>query len=256
VISPDTQQGIDKGMDKFSAAHQDKPVSGSDRFTLWISRNYMFGFILLIALYIGTPFVAPILMKTGMQAPARMIYMIYSPLCHQLAFRSWFLFGEQPVYPLEAAHIDELVPYENYTNQAKVDLLGARNFVGNETMGYKVALCERDVAIYVALLFFAIVFALSGRRIKSLPWYLWVAIGLVPIAVDGLSQLPSLASGLIPYLPIVRESTPILRTITGVLFGFCTGWYMFPLIEESMNETTQIVKNKYSAVSPKQENQN
>ena len=215
----------------------------------------MFVFILVIALYVGAPFVAPVLMKTGMQAPARIIYMLYSPLCHQLAFRSWFLFGEQPVYPLEIAHVDELVPYEEYTNQTKVDLLSARNFVGNETMGYKVALCERDVAIYVALLIFAIVFVLSGRRIRGLPWYLWIAIGLVPIALDGLSQLPSLASGLIPYLPIIRESTPILRTITGVLFGFCTGWYMFPLIEESMNESTQIVNNKYSAVSAKQKNQ-
>jgi len=248
-----TQQDEDKRKDNLGLGLQDKPATGSDRFTLWISQNYMLVFILIILLYVGAPFIAPVLMKAGMQTPARIIYMLYSPLCHQLAFRSWFLFGEQPVYPLEIAHVDDLLPYEVYTNQAKIDLLGARNFIGNETMGYKVALCERDIAIYVALLLFAIVFALSGRRIRGLPWYLWIAVGLIPIGLDGISQLPSLASGLIPFLPIIRESTPILRTITGVLFGFCTGWYMFPLIEESMNETSQIVKNKYSAGSPKRE---
>ena len=251
--TPNNQQELDEETKNYNLGLHDKQVTGSDRFTFWFSQKYMLVFILIISIYVGTPFIAPVLMEAGMDTPARIIYMIYSPLCHQLAFRSWFLFGEQPVYPLEIAHVDDLVPYEEYTNQTKVDLLGARNFVGNETMGYKVALCERDVAIYVALLIFAIVFVISGRKIRGLPWYLWIAIGLVPIGLDGLSQLPSLASGLIPFIPIIRESTPILRTITGVLFGFCTGWYMFPLIEESMNETSQIVKNKYSAGSPKQE---
>ena len=34
-----------------------------------------------------------------------------------------------------------------------------------------------------------------------------------------------------------RESTPLLRTLTGALFGFSTAWFGFPLIEESMAET-------------------
>jgi len=32
----------------------------------------------------------------------------------------------------------------------------------------------------------------------------------------------------------VRESSPVLRTITGALFGVCTGLFMFPMIEETM----------------------
>jgi uncharacterized membrane protein len=67
-------------------------------------------------------------------------------------------------------------------------------------------------------------------------------IGLVPIAIDGVSQLPGLASNLPPWF--LRESTPLLRTITGTLFGFTTAWYLFPLIEESMNETRMVLEEK------------
>ncbi len=35
--------------------------------------------------------------------PANVIYAIYKPLCHQFGFRSFFLFGEQPYYPLKEA---------------------------------------------------------------------------------------------------------------------------------------------------------
>ncbi len=99
--NPIMQQDEDKRQDEFNLSMLEKPETGSDRFTLWISQNYMLVFILLIAIYVGTPFIAPLLMKAGMQTPAKIIYTLYSPLCHQLAFRSWFLFGEQPVYPLE-----------------------------------------------------------------------------------------------------------------------------------------------------------
>lgn len=210
----------------------------------------MLVFILLILGYVGLPFLAPILMKTGVAGPAKAIYTIYSPLCHQLAFRSWFIFGEQPVYPLDLAGIDDLKSYEDYTSLPGKDLLSARRFVGNDVMGYKVALCQRDIAIYGALLLFAIIFALTGRKIKPLQWYWWIIIGMIPIGLDGLSQLPSLASGLWRAIPLLRESTPLLRTITGGLFGWATAWYLFPLIEESMIETRRYMKRKINPENP------
>jgi uncharacterized membrane protein len=115
-------------------------------------------------------------------------------------------------------------------------------------VGYKVALCERDVAIYGSLALFAILFMLSGRKIKPLPWYLWVVFGLIPIGVDGLSQLPSVIQQLPDWL-IMRESTPVLRTLTGMLFGLTTAWYLFPTIEESMREARQMLTRKMAVVS-------
>jgi hypothetical protein len=66
---------------------------------------------------------------------------------------------------------------------------------------------------------------------------------MVPIALDGVSQIPSLSSGWPAWIPI-RESTPLLRVITGFLFGAGTGWYMFPLMEESLKDTRVLLTRK------------
>jgi uncharacterized membrane protein len=228
-------------------------VTRGDRFSFWISKRYLLAINLFMLFYVGLPFLAPVLMKFGAEIPARAIYRIYSPLCHQFGFRSFFLFGEQAYYPLEAAHVDGAETFEEATGILNLDdplsltRFQARKFTGDETLGYKVALCERDVAIYLAMLLFGIVFALTGRRIKSLHWILWVLIGVAPIGLDGFSQLMSQFKwewivSAIPY----RESVPFLRVLTGGLFGFCTAWFAYPNIEESMNETRQYFIKKFA----------
>ncbi len=224
-------------------------ISSADRFSLWLSHHYMLLFTSILLLYVGVPFLAPVFMKIGAQSPAKVIYTIYSPLCHQWAFRSWFLFGEQPAYPREIAQVKGLIPYEEATGLSSLDTVAARNLIGNPTLGYKVAFCERDVAIYSSLMLFGVLFTITGKRLKSLPWYLWVMIGILPIGLDGVSQIPSLlAFPLFSWLPI-RESTPLLRTITGFLFGFATGWYGFPIIESSMRETRLLMARKIAIIN-------
>jgi uncharacterized membrane protein len=121
------------------------------------------------------------------------------------------------------------------------DVYAARQFIGNETVGYKVALCERDVAIYGSIFIFGLIFSATGRRIKALPWYLWVLFGLVPIAFDGLSQI--LSQPPFAFLSY-RESTPLLRIITGTLFGVTTAWFGYPMVEQTMADTREMMKNK------------
>lgn len=222
---------------------QGRNVSGLDRFSLWMSKYSMWVITFFLTLYVGLPFLAPVLVRAGATGPAKVIYTIYKPLCHQLAFRSWFLFGEQAFYPREIAGMENILSYEEITNQSDIDVRAAQKFIGNERVGYKVALCERDTAIYASMLLFALVFLASGRKIKSLPWYIWLFIGLIPIGLDGVSQLPSLAANLPGWIPL-RESTPIIRVITGTLFGLSTAWYLFPLIEESMSETKTVLLEK------------
>jgi uncharacterized membrane protein len=242
------------GDDKYKARVQKgQTVTGGDRFSFWLAKRYLVMLNLFILFYVGLPFLAPVLKKTSVEIPARVLYRIYSPLCHQFGFRSFFLFGEQVYYPLAEANIkgvrtfEEMTGITNLDDPASFTRLEARSFTGNETMGYKVALCERDVAIYLAMLLFGIIFALSNRRIKSLHWIMWFLIGIAPIGLDGFSQLFSqfnwdwLAS-VIPY----RESTPFLRVLTGALFGFSTAWFAYPNIEESMNETRQYYIKKFA----------
>lgn len=249
-----TQMQALEGSGQAKAPHV-KRLSLADYLSYWLSHHYLALFNTFLLLYVGLPFLAPLALRVGLNSVARAIYTVYSPLCHQLAFRSWFLFGTQPFYPREIAHFQGYAPYETVTGLSSLDLATARSLSGAEeigygegALGYKVALCQRDVAIYGSMLLFGIVYGLTGRRLKPLPWYLWVILGLLPIGIDGISQLP----GLIPALSqwtIVRESNPILRTLTGALFGWTTMWYLYPIIEENMRETRAIISGKMSVVS-------
>jgi uncharacterized membrane protein len=111
-------------------------------------------------------------MVAGAKSPANLIYRSYGFVCHQLAFRSWFLFGEQVAYPRVAASVAGIESFGSATGlsegNSSVDMLAARNFIGNDEVGYKVAFCERDVAIYAAILLFGLIYAFSGRRLPAL----------------------------------------------------------------------------------------
>ena len=232
-----------------------KQVTTGDRVSFWISRRILLLLNLFMFFYVGLPFLAPTLMKLGAEFPAKAIYRIYSPLCHQFGFRSFFLFGEQPFYPLVEANISGVKTFEEASGIPHLDdpysvtRFAARSYVGDETVGYKVALCERDIAIYASILLFGVIFGLTGRRIKPLHWMLWLLIGLGPIGLDGFSQLLSQFdwawfAALVPY----RESTPFLRVLTGALFGLTTAWFAYPNIEESMNETRQYYIKKNAVI--------
>jgi uncharacterized membrane protein len=242
--------------DHHERVRRGQQISSGDRAMHWMSRHYLAVVNLFMLLYFGLPLLAPVLMKAGAQVPANVIYALYKPLCHQFGFRSFFLFGEQAYYPLQEAGINGVITFEQATgfsdvhNPAGLSRLQARQFTGNETLGYKMALCERDMAIYGAILLFGIVYSLTRRRIKPLHWMLWILIGMAPIGLDGFSQLFSqmewswLAS-ILPY----RESTPFLRVLTGGLFGFSTAWFAYPYMEESMSETRQFLIKKFAAIS-------
>ncbi|HEX2980024.1 MAG TPA: DUF2085 domain-containing protein [Anaerolineaceae bacterium] len=227
-------------------------LNSADKISYWLSRHYVLLFSIVIFVYVGLPFLAPISMVNGWKGVAKAVYTIYSPLCHQFAFRSWFLYGEQLAYPRELAHVNGLVSYEQATGLSAFDVEAARDFIGNAALGYKVALCERDIAIYGSILLFGIIFSLTGRRLKSIPWYLWVLLGMVPMGIDGVSQLPGLLDlPILAWLPI-RESTPFLRTLTGALFGFSTAWYGYPYIEETMAETRRTLSRKIAVIKKDQ----
>lgn len=227
-------------------------ITLADRFSLWLSKYYMLVLNIIVLLYVGLPFLAPALLKFGYTGPANIIYKGYSLVCHQLAFRSWFLFGEQLAYPRQAAGMENLRTYGQVTGLDEFDNFQARTFTGDPMVGYKVALCQRDVGIYGGILLFGMIFSLSNRRIKSLPWYLWIIIGILPIAIDGFSQL--LSQPPINLMPI-RESTPLLRTITGGLFGLTTAWFGYPMVEETMREIRKFTQEKID-LAAKQRNQN
>jgi len=224
-------------------------IGKGDILSYWISKHYLAIFNLFLILYIGIPFLAPIFKKADWNIPAEVIYRIYRPLCHQWAFRSFFIFGEQAYYPHAAAKIPAVLTFEQVsgiTDTTDPSRLQARVFEGNSLLGYKVALCERDVAIWSAMALFGVVYAITGRKLPKLHWLICVVIGLGPIGLDGFSQLFSqIPSTFIRSILPYRESTPLLRVLTGLLFGLSTAWFMFPLLEESMADTRRLLAKKF-----------
>jgi uncharacterized membrane protein len=216
-----------------------------NRLVLAFARHWLAVVNLLVFMYVGLPFAAPVLMEAGATAPAQVIYHIYSPLCHQLAFRSFFLFGPQIAYPRAIAGTG-MVSYEAATGLDSNDLWAARAFVGNPQVGYKVAFCERDVAIYGGMLMAGLLFGLVRKWLPPLPITLWFILGILPIAIDGGSQFLSVLPLL--HFPF-RESTPLLRVLTGSLFGIMNVWLAYPYVEETMAETRTLIQAKLQAVS-------
>ncbi|NJN82447.1 MAG: DUF2085 domain-containing protein [Caldilineaceae bacterium] len=179
-----------------------------------VARHWLAIFNVAWALYVFLPFLAPILMQAGLTTPARGIYLLYSVLCHQLPDHSYFLFGVNPV-PLQPELV--LAGMDGTDN-----LLSQRVFIGNDSIGYKVALCQRDIAIYGSVFLAGIAFAFLRRRIKPMSFKIYLLF-LIPIAVDGLTQLVGL-----------RESNWWLRSLTGALFGAASVFFAYPYIDDAM----------------------
>jgi uncharacterized membrane protein len=245
-------QLVETGGDEYRRrVKKGRSVSTADGLYYWLARHYLAVLNLIIFTYVGLPFLAPVMEKAEAPSIARVIHRIYSPLCHQFGFRSFFLFGEQAYYPLQEAGLagvrtfEQVTGLEDLSNPYSTSRLAARKYTGDEGVGYKVALCERDVAIYAAILLFGLMYGLTGRRVRGLHWVAWILFSLAPIGLDGFSQIFSQLnlSWLQQVLPY-RESTPFLRVLTGALFGLGTAWFAFPNIEESMRETLQFYIKK------------
>ncbi len=237
-----------------------------DRIMHTLTRRWLFFFGLVLALYAGLPILAPTLMNAGLTGPAGAIYRLYSPMCHQLASRSFFLFGEQVAYPRAIAGSD-LTPIETFMPdipefaEASTDpaewnsfLMPARRFIGNAQMGYKMALCQRDMGIYLSILAGGILYGLVRRRgpVRAMPFWLFLLVGVLPIGLDGFSQLFSqLFTGMgldsLARLIPLRESTPLLRTLTGVIFGLSVAWLVFPRLDEQFTVTAGDIGRRLAA---------
>ena len=243
AIAPAYRASINE--DRSQQPRIERKNSRMDRLSHWLTRHYLGLINAFLIIFIGLPFLAPVLMKIGLETPAWVIYKVYRTTCHQLAFRSFFLFGEQGYYPKTSANLEGVLTYDEATHLGEAnnseDLLEARDFVGSEKVGYKIALCQRDVAIYLGILLFNFVFILFHRKIRPLPWYLWLLVGLLPLGLDGFSQLFSQPP--LSFIPF-RESTPYLRVLTGFLFGFTTAWFGIPNVESAMKDSLDIIESK------------
>jgi uncharacterized membrane protein len=192
------------------------------RFADNFQRHWLRYIVGLLIVYSSLPVLAPVLKAAGFDGAAQAIYFPYKGLCHTYGFRSFYLFGEKAVYSRP-----EFEAKTGIDTGSGLGLFAARDFQGNAQMGYKLATCQRDIAIYPSIALGGIIFGLLRKRPRMMPWWLFLILGILPIGLDGFSQLFSQPPlNLITY----RESNWVLRVVTGGLFGFSIAWLVFPLM--------------------------
>ncbi|XRP96921.1 DUF2085 domain-containing protein [Methanocaldococcus sp. 16A] len=142
---------------------------------------YLIFLFLFLIFYIGI-FLAPYTAYLGEHSQifkiiSIFLYSVYSPICHQLPQRSYFIFG------------------------------------------YKMAVCARCFGIYTGVLIGMLIYPFIKKLNDfKLPHKKYLIISLIPMAIDGTTQLIGL-----------RESFNELRFITGFIAGFVSVFYILPV---------------------------
>ena len=192
-----------------------------DEFGQQVTKRWLGLAIVGLFIFQALPLLAPYLMEAGFTEQAEWIYRLYAPTCHQLAHRSFFLYGEQPAYSI--AELEAHVAAEH----PETDLLFWRAFTGDSQLGYKVAYCQRDTAIYFTAWLMLVVYAVVRRfrPIKPLSFRIFLIVFIAPIAIDGFTQLFGW-----------RESNAVLRVLTGFWFAVGGAWFVLPRVDEAMTE--------------------
>lgn len=229
-------------------ASTNKSASWSKRITLFLYDNWLLVVSAFFTVLVSLPFLAPIFMKFNLMVPARIIYSLYSFLCHQLPQRSYFLFGKQLTYSLS-----EIKSVWSDTNNPLI----LRQFIGSHELGWKVAWSDRMVAINFGLVFILWFRYFRKNFSRLLSWRNLLLIAF-PMAVDGFTHLFSDFAGLglgfrdsNQWLAAITNNAfsptfysgdgwgsfnSIARLATGFIFGAGIVWLVIPSINELIGE--------------------
>jgi uncharacterized membrane protein len=231
-------------------------ISNTERLVYFLSERWLLVFSIIYGVFVGLPFLAPVLMEVGWEVPGRALYFVYSFLCHQLPQRSFFLFGSEFTYSLSEIQA---------VWQDIVNPLVLRQFTGNAQMGWKVAWSDRMVSMYTSIWFFGLIWWWLGKKRKPLP--VWgFALFLLPMGLDGITHFISDLAGFgegfrFSNLWLAELTNHVfpegfyagttwgtfnswMRFITGTLFGFGVVWFGFPYIDELFPQTRRVKESE------------
>jgi uncharacterized membrane protein len=229
-------------------------ASKAKRLTYWFSQHWLLVSTLLLGLWVGLPWLAPVFMKLGWTNAGNAVYLAYAVQCHQLPQRSFFLFGDQFMVSLNQVQ----AVWQDTNNP-----LLLRQFVGNPEVGWKVAWSDRMVSMYSSIPLFGLLYwSIRGRlRLPRLPFWAFVLL-LLPMALDGgshavsdftagigagfrdsnlwLAELTTYAFPVTFYAGDALGSfNSWMRLLTGLLFGLGVVWLIYPLLDGGFQDTAQ-----------------
>jgi len=187
---------------------------------------YIF-FLLALFLFNGLIFITPLVASQD-AAAGDLLYLAFAPTCHQLTSRSLCLFKSND----GKMSMGDCLPSSEFSSTRVNEIAYA------DKTAYKFPVCARDVAIYLAML--AGLLALPFiQKIGSEDWPdKWILVAAaVPTAIDGGTQLLAL-----------RESSNLLRIITGAIIGVALPFYILPMLNSlyafMLEKTQKGKKNK------------
>ncbi|NPV08664.1 MAG: DUF2085 domain-containing protein [Anaerolineae bacterium] len=100
--------------------------------------------------------------------------------------------------------------------------------------GRQVAFCQRDVGVYLGLFLGGLAYAASSGRARLSNTRIYLLVFVLPVAVDGLTQLLGL-----------RTSAWPLRLGTGLLFGVGTALFAYPFLRRGMDDTRRELEQRF-----------
>lgn len=225
---------------------------------LQFSRSWLLVISLILVIFNGLPWLAPIFMEQGWEKVGNIIYLMYGLLCHQMPQRSFFLFGSSPMIPLESVQT---------IWQDSANPLVLRQFVGSSAVGWKVAWSDRMVYMYASPLLFGLLFWPLRRHLKPLSTKGFLLF-LLPMAIDGTTHLVSELLGGIgggfrytnDWLVVLTNNVfpatfysgdafgsfnAWMRLLTGILFGLGFVWYAYPRLHLTFNAAANQILSKF-----------
>lgn len=215
----------------------------------FMERHWLAAFNTGWGLFVTLPWLAPVLMWSGLTGLGRAFYFVYGFFCHQLPERSWFLFG--PEFSYSQLQIAE--SWGRALPEISNELV-RRQFIGTAELGWKVAWSDRMVSMYTAIFLFGLLYALLREinfRVPPMPWWLFLLF-ISPLGLDGITHMVNdvfrldfrqtndwavALTGGIFSTSFYQDDAFLslnswLRLVTGVLFGFGVVGFLWPLMEQ------------------------
>jgi len=188
---------------------------------LWHSRGWQ-AYMLLMLAFNAVIWIEPLLEMA--QSPiSGPLYVGLGFTCHQLDSRSLCIWPQGG----ERGFVGDCTPQDGKFRAGKNEIVTAASPVDTGASGsglqygYKIPVCSRDISIYGGMLLGGLLWLALIPRLKLKPsdWPhpVWLVLALVPLAVDGFTQLFGW-----------QESTNAIRLWTGLLAGVAMAFYALP----------------------------
>lgn len=153
--------------------------------------------------------------------------------------------------------------------QTTINPMILRQFIGNESMGWKIAWSDRMISFYTSVWLFALLWYPFRKKIKPLAWWGFILL-LLPIALDGGTHMISDFTGIgqgfrytNQWLAVLTNNAytatfytgdalgsfnSIMRFITGLIAGLAITWLVFPYMYQSQVYNQQLEEKSYAQV--------